>query len=291
MPDAHYRHSGTNLPLLHAKDRTGAAFNSSLDYSQMPKHRVVRLTLKVNVQFIPVSSAGQGKLAGVTRPKSRPLPNAAMQQWKDSEWKAWKTKAIKQIRDFWETAFYLRATKPTGLEWQADGKVFWPLFRCDMRVSEVGGGAHLKIAVIKVKPQYFSTSFYTNRTLWLDSNDTKLTYKGAAKVGKHMVHLKQVPLLHEFGHAIGLPHVGVARGLEGCGADTNAKACYGGSKVDALDLMGGGNERSPDHAKPWSNRLKHHLKPKFRDNDFIYSTTPQKPRVRLLQTAAPKKAI
>ena len=67
----------------------------------------------------------------------------------------------------------------------------------------------------------------------------------------------QFPVVHEFGHYIGLDHVN-APGARAQGLSTNGSVAYGAAD-QANDYMGRGSPFAPWHAYPWCRRLREHL--------------------------------
>jgi hypothetical protein len=90
--------------------------------------------------------------------------------------------------------------------------------------------------------------FFTHRDLALDWN-TRRTRMGRVR---HSVSFLQTTILHEFGHTLGLQHVG-GRG--------NADSNYGLTLDQRNDLMGMGDHATARLAQPWVSQLRHHLVP------------------------------
>lgn len=89
---------------------------------------------------------------------------------------------------------------------------------------------------------------FTHRDLSLDWN-TRRTRVGRAR---HSVSFLQTTILHEFGHTLGLDHVG------GSG---NSDSNYGITLGQRNELMGMGDHATARLARPWISQLRHHLIP------------------------------
>jgi hypothetical protein len=187
----------------------------------------------------------------------------------------------------WHNKFWLIPPSDFKLFDLYEGKkVFRPNVFCAFNLEIVANiaGAHRTIEVVNLSnPKDFFRSDWTH----YDSADIELADKGAYDQSNHYRKNKQPTVAHEIGHAIGLPHIGVTRGLQKCDmakvaydyknwvpqdwlagiyqGGTNSSVCYGeGASVGDIDnIMGKGDKFTKENAAPWLDRLAVHLPAAF----------------------------
>jgi hypothetical protein len=71
-------------------------------------------------------------------------------------------------------------------------------------------------------------------------------------------HYQEVAV-HEFGHFLGLDHVGVGSPQCPANGNTNQQACYGLTVRQRGDALGFGNRIEGWHVFPWATRLQRHV--------------------------------
>jgi hypothetical protein len=63
---------------------------------------------------------------------------------------------------------------------------------------------------------------------------------------------------HELGHVLGMQHIKALTGDAACIADQNVPRCYGETKHELANIMGGGQTLWPLNAEPWLDRIALH---------------------------------
>jgi hypothetical protein len=232
----------------------GPVYNSTLWIRNISNRLNADLALKINVQFVKIDNANN--LRGLTR---GPNPLPPIVPW-GAEWNGWKQQALRFVNEYWNNKLYLVPQGFCGLDWRVSlGNVYRPNFRCGLVVREAGS-PHIRIGCVKVPPNGPHTSFWLRRSkiLWLDNRDTALQNKVGGQ--------QQRPIIHEFGHVLGLSHVGANSQACLSAQDGNATVCYGSAgSYQAGDVMGTGMRLDGWHSWPWKNRLKQHLHRIHRD--------------------------
>ncbi len=153
---------------------------------------------------------------------------------------------------FWHGKFWLETPATfTKFDLTANGKTYRPNVYCRFRLeasdTAFKDGAHKTITVVKLKKKEF---FQSNDSLYDNYDiDTRPT-EGARK---------QLPLVHEIGHALGMLHVANLVDATKCGgADLNDDVCYGTTAAEKDNVMGKAMKLTTLDAKPWLERLSQH---------------------------------
>jgi len=178
--------------------------------------------------------------------------------WTNVEWLAFRDNFVRVIMRYWDGKFELAPNRPWYLPRGAQGAPEMARITCSLSLGLVDAPAQANQRYFIIKPQ--ETSFrsfaaperrlglFTHRDLALDWN-TRQTRVGRVR---HSVSYLQSTILHEFGHTLGLHHVG------GTG---NSDANYGVTLEQREDLMGLGDHVTVREAQPWRSQLRHHLIP------------------------------
>ncbi len=225
----------------------------------------VKLNNKGNVGFYPDADSNPQLIA----------------DWRGTDWQnfvnKFKSQAMSWNRKFWlipPADFTLFDTKFAGLTYRAN-------ICCEFWVEVVAsiGTSHRTIDVVNLfSPNATSSTFRSHEGLY-DSKDVGSTQAWSQDMNMQWQSHEHYTVIHEVGHAIGLPHIGVIRGLPNCSlaivadkwlpADyvpallkggSNGATCYGyyGSGGDAENVMGYGVKFAPENAQPWLDRLQLH---------------------------------
>lgn len=234
------------------KERKSAPkWDAVLDRSMCDRYNNAELTLVLKIHFNMINPAGAtGTFAdfdGVDR-KIIPWGNTAT---------AWKQKFKSDCEKFWGGRLWLKSP----VLWHAwdftdKGTLYQPNIWCRFKIEMVSEAAssHKSIRAVRLHPS--ETGFRSDDRTY-DDRDLKSVKQAHGGVKKTHVH--------EVGHAIGLPHVGVGDPLTIggliCkwhvmgGGSTNDPECYGITDYEKQDAMGSGDSLRLWHAKPWQEAL------------------------------------
>jgi len=157
---------------------------------------------------------------------------------------------------YWDGKFELTPSRPWYQARHALGAPQASRITCSLSLGlvEAAGQANQRFFIIKPQETNFRSfamaeqrlGLFTHRDLALDWN-TRQTRIGRVR---HSVSYLQTTILHEFGHTLGLHHVG-GRG--------NGDANYGTTLDQRQELMGLGDYATARAAQPWISQLRHHL--------------------------------
>jgi len=178
--------------------------------------------------------------------------------WTDAEWAAFRDNFVRVLMRYWDGKFELTPSRAWYQARYATGTPAASKITCSLSVGlvDTAGLANQRFFIAKTRETNFRSfawaahrlGFFTHRDLALDWN-TRRTRLGRVR---HSVSFLQTTILHEFGHTLGLHHVG-GRG--------NADANYGLTLDHRNELMGMGDHATARLAQPWISQLRHHLIP------------------------------
>jgi hypothetical protein len=184
--------------------------------------------------------------------------------WDDKSWAVWKKRFQREAQAFWHGRYWLKTpTYYKGLQYPLTGAMpthrcnVWCRFKLDLAAS--AAGAHKTIEVVRLAPmKKGGTDPTTFRSDADDYTNWDLASSGYT-FGKRVYH--QRTFIHEIGHALGLPHIGVLTESTQCAAvtDKNTDVCYGVTNAERREVMGYGEALTAREARPWVARLVEHL--------------------------------
>jgi len=225
-------------------------FDSELDDSMANDKTNAELTIFLRVYLEKVPGGGTIKDANNST-------DFDVQEWSTTEWAAFKKKYQQQGQAFWHGKFWLQTPDDFS---ELDTKTHRPNIWCkfSLKVQDTPAGSyHKKIRVCRLKvpagKTYGAGTFRSHDSLY-DNFDL-----GVASYVRGGKTYYQRTFIHEIGHAIGIPHIGVMTGEPTCPAsDTNSDACYGVRTDDRKNIMGFGMALSENCAMPWKKRIAEH---------------------------------
>ena len=215
-------------------------------------------------------------------------------RWTAGDWALFKRRFLAQTR-LWNDRFWL--VPPASFakhDMKFGAQVLRPNVYCHLFVDFVdsSAGAHHSISVVNLNPKITAASQgvaerdLTSGTFRSDDQDyDSLDVKARSQVsiddhGRKHTHANYRTIVHEIGHALQLPHIGVSRGDPRCGVaialdafvtwyapgrslpaiysgGSNAQVCYGdyAPAASGANVMGGGSQFGPTNAEPWTKRI------------------------------------
>lgn len=271
------------------------AFDSELIGSTNPNSNyILRLNLRVYLNKIMPSIVTNMMLRGIAAalgasPETNrtvgnfPDSNGTqrlIKDWQGTEWQDF-------VRNFrfqahtWNRKFWLMPPDDfTLFDVDQGSNIIRPNISCEfsLQIAHMAMGAHRSINVVNLYSLDDRFRADGNRYS-TKSLEPKATISDGAgiEVRSHV----QYTIVHEIGHAIGLPHIGVAKSLPHCTLammydklmpqssipafyrdGKNSDPCYGDQADfgDADNIMGYGDRFAPENARPWLDRLGHHFR-------------------------------
>lgn len=274
-----------------------AAFNSYLLLKEggVENHT---LTLVLKIQLNKISTYGFPLFPHLDANKTV----FWIKPWDNPAWTSFKRNFKNQCLR-WNDRFWL--TPPAGfsaLDVKVGKRIFRPNIYCHLYVhlQDGPGGAHRTIDVVnldkkvtaaqlgKKESDLNSGNFRSHEALYNSLDTLPRTNTSTDDKGATHKHANYLTIVHEIGHALGLPHISVTHGDGLCsvamligdnpllnGTDigallkgkSNSSACYGTyappSRSD--NVMGRGTNFDTTNAQPWLDRIALHTATKASD--------------------------
>ncbi|HEY2411749.1 MAG TPA: hypothetical protein VGI40_05885 [Pirellulaceae bacterium] len=233
--------------------------------------------------------------------------------WQLAEWSAF-TKNFNRECLKWNDRFWLiPPTSFSALDVKLGGRTVRPNFYCHLYVALVGSvaGAHRSIDVVNLdlkdaktrmglKDSELDSGAFRSDSGKYDDLDVKTRKQWSEDYSGTWHQVKNYStVVHEVGHALGLPHVGVSHNDPLCQlaifldqhvpdrnslpalykGGSNSQVCYGNFAAPSrgANVMGGGSSFDEANAAPWASRLALHTGTK--PEDWSVSQAKVAPRI------------
>jgi hypothetical protein len=310
--------------ILEMRGKTGSsditAFDSYLIPHHGPQNHTLTLVLKICLrQKLP---QGMDKAVRIVMPEGGPNPRYFLiKPWQSAEWtnflKGFKHECAKWSNQFW----LIPPADFSKLDIPAGQKAIRPNIYCHLDVVVVGdpASAHQSVDVVNIDSKDAKSRLgLTDEDLnggrgFRSSNrqyarDDPKTHPNARQdlQGKWHTVKNYSTIVHEIGHALGLPHIGVTIRDPLCQlavlaektpatagsmpaifkGGVNADVCYGSPDFPKRwqNVMGGGSTFEESNAAPWARRLALHTGTKPQD----WTASTKKVSPKLLIAPAPR---
>jgi hypothetical protein len=229
--------------------KTTSKWDAELNRNVCDRYNNCDLTLTIRMHMQKIDPPG-GTAKGTY--KDADNHDKKIVRW-GAHWLTWTSRFRREVEKFWSGKFWLLCPDSfSKYDFHDRSNLYRPNLWCRFRLKLVDSSAtaHHSIAVVRLDS---SETFFRSHSELYDDHD--IDPQPQAHGSSKMTHL------HEVGHLLGLPHVGVggtpSLGSMLCslnvavGGTTNDDACYGLTDDEKRDVMGSGHEVHAWHAKPW----------------------------------------
>jgi hypothetical protein len=252
-------------------------------FQQINPDQVQGQIMRSLAQHAGVTPPADGRNVGMHADYDRAVK--FIKDWTSAEWLSFIGKVRAQAA-LWNNKFWLIPPDDfayfdvTEGNWvNKSGKTVTRLnLKCEfeLEITQYPPYAHRTIQVVNL----IGTDFRSDDSHYDSEDPTPVNYSYADIRGT-VVPTTQPTVAHEIGHAIGLPHIGVTRGLSQCQlavmwgknihesslpalykGGEGSLACYGqfAGAGDINNIMGAGATFEPENARPWLDRIFLHLR-------------------------------
>lgn len=270
------------------------AFDSSLILHNGCQNHTLTLVLKIFYnQILPSFLPNNLRMPFVE--SGTPPRILTLKPWAGGEWSTFIA-GVKREAAKWNNQFWL--IPPAGfdkLDIKANGRTIRPNIYCHLHLEMLPGvsGAYNKIDVVNFDTQGVPASaansgYSRSNAGQYDDLDVKpRSQQTQDETGTWRTARNYSTIVHEIGHSLGLPHIGVTHQDPLCQMSiimeqitpsgtilpalfhggSNGQACYGhlGNAVRGGNVMGGGTSFEESNAAPWAQRLAVHTNTKASD--------------------------
>lgn len=175
-----------------------------------------------------------------------------IRKWEKREWANWIAKFEKINYNYWDKKFFLinkSTTEDPYFYIIKNGIRYAPNINCKLKIN-INTDRSMHVATNKIEVAKLDASEPVFRSSMRKMTDRDI-YPRSYPLSDGSI-INQVPVVHEFGHLIGLQHPKF--GTAGCAShdDSNLIMCYGNEKDGSIrSVMGAGSQLLKEHALPW----------------------------------------
>ncbi len=197
-------------------------------------------------------------------------------RWNAHDWSKFVMKFKKEAEQYWSGKFWLKTPeKCTSLNYDHGLMMVRPNIYCRFNLFVTTSRGHISVRVANIGS---ARSVIARRSFRSHSRLYKHTDLQAVTKTAGGARFRQKTFLHEIGHALGLPHIGVLTSNPQCilGAlvdnrqGYNTGNCYGVTPAEGGNIMGAGNRLTVLNALPWKRRITKHV-PDFKEDQWNVS--------------------